>query len=377
MENPFRYGDIVRGAYFTDREKEIAELLSDIRSGQNVFIYSPRKYGKSSLISAVLERAQKEKTIPIRIDCFQISSKTRFAEIYAKAVSSAISSKMEEIKKFMREYLPSFLPKFALKLGGIFELELSFGGKKKDLPEAMLDLYDLPEILCKRKKKKAVVAFDEFQEIQNLDGLQTEKEMRSKFQHHENVSYIFVGSKKHLLLQMFTDKKRPFYNFGKMISLPKIPHDDLLIFIKKRFSKTNIKFDAELPEKILAVTGDHPYFTQMLCHELWDICYDKGKVEAKDIDPAIEQIIRNHGDLYITLWDRISFHQKSLLAAIAVHGGENIFSSSFISENTLGAVSSVQKSAAALVDRDLLEKINGGFEYSDIFFKEWIKRKII
>lgn len=375
MLNPFLYGDIVSGPYFTDREKEAAELLSDIRSGQNVFIYSPRKYGKSSLVSMVLERAQKQGFIAIKIDCFQISSKTRFAEIYARAVSSAISSRMEEIKKFVKDFLPTFLPKLALKIGGLFELELSFGGKNKDLPEALLDLYDLPETLCKRRKKKAVVVFDEFQEIQNLNGLQAEKEMRSKFQQHENVSYIFIGSKKHLLLQMFTDKKRPFYGFGKMLSLSKIPRNDLAKFIKKRFSKTSIEVDIDLPEKVLDITENHPYYTQMLCHELWDICRDRSKVKVKDIDQAINQIIRNQGDLYVTLWDRLSFHQKNLLAAIAIHGGENIFSSDFVSENDLGASSSVQKSVAALIDRDVLEKINGRFEFSDIFFKEWIKRK--
>ena len=154
------------------------------------------------------------------------------------------------------------------KVGVEVEFEFDPRGEKAPLLD---DLFEAVATLSTEQNKKAVVVFDEFQEIENWDeNGKEERQMRAHFQLHQTVSYIFMGSKRHLMEEIFRNKNRPFYWFGKHFPLEKISRNEFASFIQERFANTGLQITAPVVSEILDVTEDHPYYTQLLCHILWE-----------------------------------------------------------------------------------------------------------
>lgn len=225
-------------------------------------------------------------------------------------------------------------------------------------------------------KKKLVVVFDEFQEITKLDGQEIETNIRSKLQQHKNVSYVFMGSQRHLLNQMFNDKNRPLYRAGKPFNLSRLSEDEFSQFIKERFKADGINASKEVISQILALTQCHPYYTQQLCHEIWNQCIsqEKKNVEESDIEQAKEQVLKNQNYAYTSMWDSTKGKQRALLHAMAISDEKNIFSTDFREKYRLGASSTVARAVEYLEKKGLIEKDSSDYVISDAFFQEWIKR---
>ncbi|MCK4249685.1 MAG: AAA family ATPase, partial [Candidatus Omnitrophica bacterium] len=229
--NPFKYGAIVSGLYFTDREKEIKELITDFINGQHIIISSPRRYGKSSLVLKAMENAKSKGALGIYVDLFRASSKKRFAEIFSTAIARGTQSKISQVGRTLKEIIPNIIPKVVLKGEGEMEFDIEFGNRETDIDSLLDNMFDAPQKIALRKKKRVIVIFDEFQEIANFNGQQLQKVLRAKIQHHQQVTYCFLGSKRQLISELFLKQKSPFYRFGKMIELNKIPRSEMVKFI--------------------------------------------------------------------------------------------------------------------------------------------------
>ncbi|MDI6794989.1 MAG: ATP-binding protein [bacterium] len=288
--NPFKFGKVVTGEYFTDREEEIKTLSLDLKSGQNVILYSPRRYGKTSLILKLINDLKKEDYLCIYVDLFPVSSKRDFAQRLASAITKDTSKRIEDVIQKLKEHLPKITPKIVLKGEGNMEFDVEFEERALDIDRLLANLYDLPQNIAQKRKKKVVVVFDEFQQIGQIDGEEIEKELRSKIQHHNDVAYVFMGSKHHLIERIFNDKTRSFYNIGKRFTLRKIPKDKFAAFIKERLKKTGVGIKPTLIEKVLKITQDHPYYTQMLMHEVWNESYPGMIITEESIKRGVEQI---------------------------------------------------------------------------------------
>jgi AAA+ ATPase superfamily predicted ATPase len=222
-------------------------------------------------------------------------------------------------------------------------------------------LSDLLNAVHKRaleEKKDACVAFDEFQEITNYTDDEVEKEMRTVFQSHRNVSYIFLGSKKHLFSKLFQDPNRPFYKSGKHMPLGRLPLSEVKKYIKERFAQGKIKLTQAVLSLIGERSGGHPYYTQLLCHILWDECLDKKEITEKDVDQALEKMLERESQVYETILDGLTQTQKNLLIALSSEPKAQIFSSQFLSRFRLGSASSIQRAFQSLIERDVLDKEN-------------------
>jgi len=248
--------------------------------------------------------------------------------------------------------------------------------KEKELKRFLEEIYDAPQKIAKKRKKIFVFVFDEFQEITNLDGVKIEKEMRARFQHHNKVSYVFMGSKKSLITEIFNNPNRPFYKMGKMMNLKKIPEERFKKFIINSFKREGFAIAREVPEQILEITQNIPYYTQLLCHEIWNVCLDTKKVTSERVNLVVEKIIDNQSQLFLTIWDALSLHQRRLIEALTLQPEKELFSSKFITENELISAGSVQSSIKILLKRGLVDKENGKYFIIDIFFREWIRRKL-
>jgi len=373
MANPFFYGKTVSGKFFTDREREVKELKEDIKNGQNIIIWSPRRYGKTSLIKKVLLELKNEGLITVYIDLFMAASRDKFIDIYARAIADSMEGGVEKIAKAVKKLLPRILPKIIIRQDQTADFEFSYD-TRTDTKPILEDLFEAISNYAAKKKKKAVVCFDEFQEINNFQKkYEIEKSMRSVFQFHKNVAYVFQGSKYHLMRKMFQSKSRPFYNSGRVFSLKCIPAEKFSPWIEKRFKETYVIAGRDIIDEILNVTKCHPYHTQQLCYTVWKIARDSGKVVKSHIKEAISEILTEQAANFTNMWDTLSAKQRNFLVAFVLDHPENIYGKDFILRNNLETASSLQKIIKALTDKQIIEKDNGSILFGDIFFPEWIK----
>jgi len=379
MENPFVYGDVVKGQYFTDREEELKELKLDLSSGQNVLIFSPRRYGKTSLIIKVLDELKREGFVTVYVDLFRVTSIQSFIKIYTSSITKASAAKLEEAVQFLKEHFPALIPRIVIKGQEPAEFEFDFEAAKKDAERLLDDLYDFPQRVAVKRKKRLIVVFDEFQEISTLN-LPIERQLRAKIQHHDKVSYCFMGSKRHLMDELFQDKSKPLYKIAKAIPLGKIPPERFKTFIHSRFKSVDMRIESGLIDEILNVTACHPYYTQQLCHEIFNISFSKEEpavISQKDINSARDKCIQAQSYAYATIWDSLAAKQKSLVVALYKEPGANIYSQDFLSSHSLGTTASIQTAVNALEKKGVLDRENGSYFVSDAFFIDWLRQKIV
>jgi len=378
VENPFVYGKVARGESFADREAEIRELMADIASSQNVILFSPRRYGKTSLILEVLDRVKKEGLLSVYLDLFKVTSEETFIAAYAKEVARLYRGGIRSMLRKVKELLPRLVPKVVVKgeeIGIEMEFEFDPRGEKTPLLD---DLFEAVATISSQQGKSAVVVFDEFQEIVNWDeDNQVERQMRAHFQLHQSISYIFMGSKRHLMQELFQNKNRPFYRFGKHFPLGKIPKDKFAKFIQGRFRETGFQTAPEASDEILKITEDHPYYTQLLCHILWSHKREERTITKEDVSQAVQEVFLREAHAFHDLWDMLPLKARQLLVALAKEESSQVrlYSNDFLRRHNLGSASSVQRTVSRLQEEEILEKIDGEYQYTDVFFKRWIREE--
>jgi hypothetical protein len=374
MKNPFVYGETVSGENFCNRTQEIKELVADIKNCQNVIIFSPRRYGKTSLIKQVLQKVKAKGVLTFYIDLYPAINKRKFIELYAGAISSGLPGGVRQVVKKIKEYLPRIIPKVVMEEQSVhFEFEFDH---TSNISPHIDDLFVAVKKVADQKKKTAVVVFDEFQEIANFDDDEIERKMRSVFQNHRNVSYIFMGSKTHLMRDIFNNPNRPFYKSGKHFPLDKIDPKELSLFAKKKFSDQAIDIDHNELNSILNNTECHPYYFQMLCHVLLELCMDSRVITEADIDEALNILISRESSVYIAIWEELTIKQKNLMVALAKEEYPEVFSNKFLETYGLGSSSSIQKALKKLLKKELVQQENGSYIIYDLFFKKWIRRTL-
>ena len=324
MLNPFVFGKVVTGDGFVDRESETETITQSLLSGQDVICYSPRRYGKTSLMMRVKEHLANRGRLVFFVDLFRVTSLNDLYIIYTNAVVAAIRSPLKTLIAAVQGMFPSINPKIVFKNPESPTVEISATLPLLGKPATLRELFDSLEIYCGKKGKKGVVMFDEFQEISTIeDGALIEREMRSSFQHHEQVSYAFLGSKNHLLKDLFRDKNRPFYNFGRHFELDVINTDHWTKYITEKMGSA---CPAEQVAAIIATTENHPYYTQMYCHYLWERTNrPKIRVTASILDEVVNSIMAIESLHFVELWDVLSAKERHLIKALAVEQTGGIY----------------------------------------------------
>lgn len=361
MENPFKYGGPVTGEDFTDRKRELEELKIEMLSGQNVIIYSPRRFGKSSLVyNALLSLG--EQVVPLWIDCYGVLTKRELAEKMTSEALKHLKFKnlLESVKKLFKTVTPK------IRLGETIEVEFSFGDEKIALDESL----ELPQRLAEHLEKRVVVVFDEFQEVAEL-GEDVLKRMRSKFQWQESVTFIFIGSRRSMMEKIFRSAQSPFYNFGRHMVLGKIPRVEFKEFIVRKFTETGVEIEPGVVDEILNLTDGHPYYTQKFCHKLWYVGKLEGRLNLNSIRETFKELVEESEASYIEIWDALPLSQRKVLLAIA-RGERDLYFAEFLMRYGFTSTSVVQYSINALREKELIHRVNGKFEVSDPFLRHWL-----
>lgn len=370
MKNPFLYGQSVEGEHFCNRIKELADIASHISSAQNLFIYSNRRLGKTSLVREALRRLSKDKmTAPIFIDMERVTSRGQFVEVYARAIAKVVTEfeKLEKVRDFFR----SIIPKFEFTPEGEVSVSVEFARDKSAISRCLDEIMDLPQKLAEKYKKRVVVVFDEFQEIEQLNGGDFEKYLRSFIQHHQDVCYIFMGSKTSVIIEMFNDPKRAFYRSAAVYPLKNIPVKEIEKYVVSRFITSGKKISKESAYNLVRLAKGLPYYVQMLGWYVWELC--EHEVKVCNLEEGVEELIRSQSELYRAWHDSSTLNQRAVLGALSMEA--EIFSQDVILNYGLGSVSTAQSAVKSLVKKGLVCKEESKYWLVDPFFAMWLNKR--
>lgn len=373
MENPFVFGKVVTGDFFLDREAEQECLQSNIRSGINSMLISPRRWGKSSLVRQVAEKFRKEdKSIRFCfIDMFNIRKEEDF---YSQLVTSILKSGSGQWEKWMedaKEFLKGFVPRFNMGSDPVNAFSVSLDWKEVKLNPG--EILNLPENIAGRKKFRIVIIIDEFQNLDFFDQpLEFQKTLRAHWQYHRNVVYILLGSRRHMLFNLFNEPSMPFYRFGELMLLEKIPADLWPQFIHEQFNSTGKVFSKEMAVQIPLLLGNHPYYVQYLAYEIWSIT--ETNVTQEVIDKAVTNLLVHNNYLFQMQTDNLPNTQVAFLKAISE--GVTMFTSmETLWKYDLGSVSNIRRIRDALIQKEIIDIVNGKPDFMDPLYKLWYIRR--
>ena len=273
MTNPFVYGEIVPAAAFVDREVELDRLGRDLYAGQKVFLISPRRYGKSSLVRQALKSAGPERRAHRRSQVSSYSSYVAFLEGYARALALGRNAAGSRALVAARDAVAASGPRSASSptTPGAARSAVAFPAVRtdRDVSHLAQEVFALPGRIAEARRRRMAIALDEFQAIAAFNGGSVEHALRAAVQQQRQVGYVFSGSEPTLMERML-GKSRPFYKAGPVMRLQKIPADRFAAFIEARFKATGFKPAAGLGAAIVELAGNLPYDVQRLAHEVWD-----------------------------------------------------------------------------------------------------------
>ena len=372
IENPFVFGKAAEGTFFTDRIEDAKRLHANLTHGINTIIISPRRWGKTSLVKKVIADINRPDIKPVFIDIFQCKSEYEFYHAFASSVIKQTASRLDEWVETAKNFLSNISPKFSFGSDPMNDFSLSFEWNPKDDTET--DILQLPEKIAQKKNVHLVICLDEFQQIADFsDTLKFQKKLRSAWQHQQNVTYCMFGSKKHLMENIFNDKGMPFYKFGDMMFLKKIPTEEWVPFICAKFQETGKIISPELASKICEATEDLSSYVQ---HLAWVVWYKTDKVVTnKDVTAAIDDLLEQNKVFFQREVEQLSELQLNFLRALANGVTTGFSRKDVIKKYRLESSANVQSVKKALLKKDLINVDGQEISFNDSLFKQWLKRQ--
>jgi hypothetical protein len=374
-DNPFVYGEVVPAGSFTDREDELSRLVADLAAGQKVFLISPRRFGKSSLVHRALAVLSRRQVLTVELTVSSFSSYVAFLEGYTRALVS-----LDRTAAAKRSWIARVLEPLAPEIRtGESGLMVAFPAARtpRDVARLADQVFALPGRIATLKNRPLVVALDEFQDVGRFDGGAVEQALRAAVQHQRTVGYVFAGSEPTLMEQM-VGPRRPFYKAGPILRLGRIPAERFAAFVDRRFRDSGLPAEPGLGAAIVDLAGNLPYDVQRLAHETWDDARAAGRrrVTSDDLDATLHRLLREHGVLFEARWQRLTLPQRAALRAVVLEDGRGILSADTRVRYRLGAASSVQTALAALLREELIGRGDEGrYWVVDSLLREWVARK--
>ena len=377
MNNPFVYGEVVPLAAFVDRETELDRLTGDLLAGQKVFLISPRRYGKSSLVRQALRAANRSGALTVDVTVSSYSSYVAFLEGYARALL-AVETRIDKARTWLRDLLGAVRPEVRVEADeeGGAQLALSFPSARteRDVSRLAQEVFALPGRIAELRHRRMAIALDEFQAIASFNGGSVEHALRAAVQHQREVGYVFSGSEPSLMERML-GRSRPFYKAGPVMRLQKIPADRFADFIEAKFRATRLRPAPGLGAAIVELAGNLPYDVQRLAHEVWDDAYGGKGVGVDDLHETLRRLLGEHDAIFEATWQRLTLAQRAALRGAVLEEGRELLSADVRSRYRLGGASTVQASLTALVREDILARDGARYTVVDSLLREWVARQ--
>jgi hypothetical protein len=378
-DNPFVYGEIVSAGAFADREAERDRLAADLAEGQKVFLISPRRYGKSSLIRGVLAGLARQRVLTVEVTVAASSSYVGFLESYARALVTA-DTPAGRLRRWASDLLEALRPelRFDADPSGRARFALAFPAVRsaRDAARLAAEVFALPARIAAERRQRMAIALDEFQAVAAFDGGSVEHALRAAVQDQRQVGYVFAGSEPSLMERMLTPR-RPFYKAGPVLRLEKIDEQVFAAFVERRCASSGLRPEPGLGAAIVDLAGNVPYDVQRLAHEAWDDARHAGRrtVGLDDLHVTLSRLLGEQHTVFEESWQRLTLPQRAVLRAIVLEQGRELLSADVRHRHRLPAASSVQSALAALVRQDIVLRHGQRYVVSDSLYREWVARR--
>ena len=371
IENPFILEPFISKEYFCDREQETEEIIRNITNGRNTTLISPRRLGKTGLIFRVFEEIE-QRNLPYETIYADISD-TLSLEEFIKVLSDAVVAKLKKQQRIATFFksLKSVRPLLGLDpMTGAPQVSFTFADENQK-QSTLKDVLDYLESY----PQKIVFAIDEFQQIREYEGINMEALLRKHIQHLHNVRFIYCGSKKHTMTDMFTNAKKPFYESTSFCYLAKLPVTVYAAFIQEKFKSAGKSIDDDSINYILDWTKVHTYYTQRLCNEVFSL--SDSKVDRDIVLKAIQAILDSERERFREIRRLITRAQWKMLSAIAKEGSvTQITSSAFLSKYGISSGPTALRNIKALIDKELVlattEETGTSYSVYNVFLSRYL-----
>ena len=370
INNPFLVGKYLSDKYFCDRSDETDFLRKQIRNGRDVALISPRRIGKSGLIQHFFNQPDiKEQYYTFFVDVYATTSFAEFVYLLGKEIYEQLKPLSTQWKESFFQIISSFRVGFKLDpMAGTPSLDLGLGDIQT--PQTTLD-----EIFAyiEEADKPCIIAIDEFQQIGEYAEKNIEALLRTKIQKCHRAQFIFAGSKRHMMSNMFNSPSKPFYQSAISMGLEPIPVDIYSDFAMNLFEERVKHVEHEVVEEVWRNFNGYTWFVQMMMNELFALTIPNGACTRGMIDEARRNVIMSQENSYKDILSQLPPKQKIVLQAIAKEGiAQNITSSKFIKKYSLTSASSVQAAVKLLLKNDLITQTDTGYRVYDFFLSEWL-----
>ena len=376
MENPFYITGIVPEPYFCDREKETAWMVRTLENRAHILLTSPRRMGKTQLVRHVFEQPDiRDKYYTFYTDIYPTTSLHEFVLFLSKEIYSVLVPKGKAVLGKFLAGLRSLAgclgydpvkgtPTFDIKMGDIHSPELTL--------EEIFNYLETADKPC-------IFAIDEFQQIAYYPEKNVEATLRSHIQKMNNCLFIYAGSNRHILENMFNSAAKPFYNSAEGIYLDSIAKDVYTRFIEEQFEKADRRIAPEAASEAYDLFEGHTYYVHNVLHNAFAYINDDKTLEKSDIEKTLSDILEEKGHSFASVMNQLNYQQKETLIAIAKDGkATGVTSIAFVKKHALKSPSSVQYAISTLLDKQLLTYHNEGrtkvYSVSDRFMEMWICR---
>ena len=373
--NPFRFGALALDDAFTDRKDEVAELNADVLNGQDVVVFAPRRYGKSSLVWRAAQELVRAKVLVATVDLMTTPTPAKLAEKLARAIHDDIASPLLRARERLRVFADlRVAPGINLDPNsGAVSFRFDVAARAEDLDATIERLLELPAQLAAERDRKVALVLDEFQEVVDIDP-KLPRLMRAVFQQQPEVAHVYLGSRRHMMRRIFSDENEPFWRSAKQIELGVIAPEHFRAYIRRRFDRTNKVIAPEGVKAILDITNGHPYATQELCYFAWQETPPEGRCDEDTVATALAKVLRSEHAHFSLLWDRASAVQRLLLDELAGEAGRPL-SGDYRRRHNLPGASTVQRALETLEREELIERDAGMAKIVEPFLAAWLLRE--
>ena len=374
MMNPFRYGGVVDRDAFCNRTTELRDLLRAMQQDDRLFVYSERRLGKTSLVRLAMEDLPRPQNVPVYVDLWPTDGEESFIQATARALTEAFETSTERMVQLAGSFFRRLAPVITTDDQGHPQIRFEVREVKDGAPP-LEEVLSAPAQIAEKRKCHVVMVFDEFQRILEYPSDRIERTLRSIIQNQRDVSYIFLGSRKHLIQRMVLDASSPLYRAGGHYPLGPIHVDEWIPFIRDHFERSERRIDKRVIRSLCELTGGHPFYTQHLCHAAWELCDPGEPLTKDDLGAAVDLLLDRETYAYTALWETLTTAQRRTLVGLASEPtGPQVFGAGFVRTYRLQSASSVQSAVRALLNRDLIDREDGSFLILDRFFALWIRR---
>lgn len=372
INKPFVYGVSVSGKNFTDRVKETQRLKTNFENGLNVILISPRRMGKTSLVKKVQQQVDSRIVQTVYIDIYNCRSEYDFYNKFASELIRQTASKIEMAMENVKQFLARITTKISFNPDPLTDYTIALGITPKECnPEQILAL---PEMLAEHIGKHIVVCIDEFQQVGEWpDSLNVQKRMRSVWQHHQHASYCLFGSRKHMMMNLFQNKRMPFYQFGEPNFLQPIPTADWIPFIQQIFEENGLTIDEHYVTQICDFVQNQSSYVQQLA---WNVMLNtKRIVTDEELEQGVEDLLMQSTPLFMEQTASLTTYQMNFIRAIIAGQHTQFSSQEILDKYQLGSKSNVARMQKALIEKDLIELRKDGLFITDPVLQLWLQRQ--